>query len=122
MIFTGRPKARRKLNPTQPGARLCGSRSGRPCTTGAGYPIETTSYATSFTASLTCLTMTAGAISGPDGILIGSFIPEASTFTLVPPMSIANIFGLAELALDLDLESELRPAFFAWEFWLGFIG
>ena len=89
-ILMGRPKAFLKSNPTQPPPKLCGSLSGRPFTTGPGYPIDTTSYSHDFAAASTAFTIFAGVMVGPESILIGSFCPEASTFTCVPPTSITN--------------------------------
>src|SRR5579864_2896430 len=55
--------------------------------------METRSYSQSLVASLTCFTMLPGVRVGPEGKRRGSFWPEASILTLVPPMSITRILG-----------------------------
>src|ERR1700675_3557295 len=55
--------------------------------------METRSYSQSLVASLTCFTMLAGVIVGPEGKRHGSFWPVASILTLVPPTSITRILG-----------------------------
>src|SRR3984893_7673318 len=91
--LTGRRNARRKLKPTHPAPRFLGSPIGLPCKTAPGYPIETTSYAQSLTASCTSLTICFAVIRGPDGSLIGCRWPLAKTLTFVPPMSITSTRG-----------------------------
>src|SRR5215813_4647513 len=73
-----------------------------------------------FTASLTFCIIEAGFIWGPDGILMGSFIPEASIFTLEPPISITRIFSL-RLPLALTSELDVWSVSFFWEFRVGVI-
>src|SRR5664279_3057797 len=58
--FTGQPKARSKLKPTHPGARLCGSATGLPLATGPGYPIDIASYFQSAASFLTPSTIAFG--------------------------------------------------------------
>src|ERR1700681_999997 len=93
ITLTGRPNARRKLKPPPPDPRFLGSPTGLPCKTAPGYPIETTSYAQSLTASCTLLTICFAVIRGPDGILIGCRWPLAKTLTFVPPTSITSTRG-----------------------------
>src|SRR6266481_3596830 len=93
MIFTGQPKALRKLNPTQPVPRLCGSRRGCPLITGQGNPSDTQSNFQSRTDFLTKRTILRGVIVGPDGYFRGSFSPLASILTFVPPTSITRTLG-----------------------------
>src|SRR5215831_10126167 len=92
MIFTGRPNADTKSNPTQGWPRLLGSATGLPSCTKPGYPIDTTSYFQSLVICLTPETIWLGFIFGPDGNLRRSFCPVARTLTLVPPTSITNTF------------------------------
>src|SRR5882757_4489723 len=53
--------------------------------------MEMRSYSQSLVASLICLTMLAGVIVGPEGKRRGSFWPEASILTFVPPTSMTRI-------------------------------
>src|SRR5262245_61600306 len=92
MIFTGRPKADMKSNPTQGCPRLLGSATAFPSCTNPGYPIDTTSYFQSLVMRFTPVTMSLGFIFGPDGNLRRSFCPVTRTLTLVPPTSITNTF------------------------------
>src|SRR4029077_20331894 len=92
MIFTGQPKALRKLNPTQPVPRLCGSRRGCPLIMGPGNPSDTQSNFQSRTDFFTKRTILRGVILGPDGYFRGSFSPLASILTCVPPTSITRTF------------------------------
>src|SRR5262245_62447432 len=92
MSLTGRPKALLKLKPTQPDPRLCGSDTSLPCTTGPGYPIDTTSYFQSLVNRLTSDTMRRAVSVGPESNLRASCCPVARTFTWVPPTSIASTF------------------------------
>src|SRR5438045_2575714 len=92
MIRTGRRSAFLKSNLTHPLPRLHGSRVGRPCFPGTGYPIETTSYSQPDVAARTSLTMRPGVIRGPEGILIGVRLPDARTLMFVPPTSMTRIF------------------------------
>src|ERR1700730_14558012 len=55
--------------------------------------MERRSYSQSLVASLTCLTMLPGVMVGPEGKRRGSFWPDASVLTLVPPTSITRILG-----------------------------
>src|ERR1035438_4282581 len=90
--FTGQPKARSKLKPTHPGARLCGSATGLPLATGPGYPIDITSYFQSAASFLTPATIAFGVRFGPEGNLRPSCCPVPRIFTLVPPTSMVSTF------------------------------
>src|ERR1700730_18221306 len=87
MIFTGQPKALRKLYSIQPPPRLWGSRRGWPLMMGPGYPIATQSNFQSRTAFLTRRTILLAVVVGPDGILSGSFFPFVVSLMFVPPTS-----------------------------------
>src|ERR1700682_985034 len=93
MIFTGQPKALRKLNPIQPPPRLWGSRRGCPLMMGPGYPIATQSNFQSRTDFLTKRIILPAVMEGPDGILRGSFSPVASSLMFVPPTSMTRTLG-----------------------------
>src|SRR5215469_1628309 len=52
--------------------------------------MEIASYGQSFTAAFTLLTISRAVRVGPEGTLRISFCPLASSFTLVPPISMAR--------------------------------
>src|SRR6185295_12514856 len=91
--FAGRSNAASKSNPTQPLPRLCGSAAMRPCSTGPGYPMVTTSYCQPAAASFTFATIFAAVSFGPDGNLIGSLSPVARILTWLPPTSMTRSRG-----------------------------
>src|SRR6266852_8172172 len=93
-IFTGQPKALLKLNLIQPPPRLWGSRRGCPLMIGPGYPNDTRSNFQSLTHAFTARTILPAVMSGPEGILRGSFCPVASSLMFVPPASMTRILGV----------------------------
>src|SRR5581483_4683341 len=83
-----------KSNPTQPGPRLGGSPDTRPCATGPGTPIDTTSCFQSPVAASTISTIRCGVICLPDGNDRFVRFPETRNFTFVPPTSITSAFTI----------------------------
>src|SRR6476619_2879605 len=65
---------------------------GRSCTTGPGYPIDTTSYSQPSASFLTLDTIWRAVKVGPESISRLSFSPEARTLTWVPHTSMTSIF------------------------------
>src|ERR1700751_4125697 len=93
MVFTGQPKALRKLNPIQPLPRLWGSRRAHSLMMGPGNPRDTQSNSQSRTDSLTTRIILPGVMAGPDGYLRGSVCPVASILMFVSPTSITRTLG-----------------------------
>ena len=72
---------------------------GRSCTTGPGYPIDTTSYSQPSASFLTLETICRAVKVGPESISRLSFSPEARILTWVPPTSMTE-YSLGDLCLD----------------------
>src|SRR5690242_3958812 len=90
--FVGLPKAAAKSNPTQPAPMLTGSETTRPSRTGAGIPIETTSYVQSAARSRIRGTIASGVRDGPEAKRrSGAPSAEVRAFTCEPPTSMPRI-------------------------------
>src|ERR1700724_2336951 len=109
MIFTGQPKALRKLYSIQPPPRLWGSRRGWPLMMGPGYPIATRSNFQSRTAFLTKLTILLAVLVGPDGVLRGSFFPFVISLMFLPPTSRARTLGDVGVCRVLEVAPPMGP-------------
>src|SRR5215471_21796931 len=91
MTFTGQANASAKSKPIHPAPRLTGSATTRPRTTGAGTPIDTTSYCQSAVSFFTPATMARGVSRGPESIVRFNVCPVTSSLTRVPPTSTTRI-------------------------------
>src|SRR5690349_2650883 len=90
--FVGLSKAAAKSNPTQPAPMLTGSETTRPSRTGAGIPIETTSYVQSAARSRIRGTIASGVRDGPEAKRrSGAPSAEVRAFTCEPPTSMPRI-------------------------------
>ncbi len=54
-------------------------------------------------ADLTCRTITSGVRVGPEGMMMGCFMPETSSFTCVPPTSMTRIGRLVFISSFANL-------------------
>src|SRR5438270_8005588 len=91
MTLTGRRNAAAKSKPIQPGPRLTGSVIGCPDSTGPGKPIRDHVLPVLRRGQNTIHHLFRAQF-GTDGNLRGFSCPEASIFTLVPPISTTKIF------------------------------